>query len=72
MDKETEDRISFITFIIPKFADAFKMNYQQAYFYLKKTGGFDYLYDHWWALHTENPVWAVYDIFEACNANSER
>jgi hypothetical protein len=55
LDQETRDRISFITFIILEFARAYKMNRQEAYRYLKKYGGLDYLFKHWWALHTDNP-----------------
>ena len=36
MDKATSDRISFMTYIVPAFVDAYKMNVQDAYFYLKK------------------------------------
>jgi hypothetical protein len=46
-DKETSDKISFITFIVPEFAAAYKMNIQDAYFYLKKYGGWDYMNKHW-------------------------
>jgi hypothetical protein len=34
LDKEASDRLSFITFIIPEFADEYKMNRQEAYLYL--------------------------------------
>ena len=43
LDKQTSDKVSFITFIIPEFAAAYKMNVQSAYFYLKKYGGLDFL-----------------------------
>ena len=69
LDKETSDKISFISFIIPKFAEAYKMNIQEAYFYLKKHGGLDYLNECWWALHTDNDIWAVHDIYEICYQN---
>ena len=36
LNKETSDKISFISYIIPKFADEYKMGMQDAYFYLKK------------------------------------
>jgi hypothetical protein len=36
---------------------------------LKKYGGLNYLLDEWWALHTENIVWAVRDIYEVCRNN---
>ncbi|MDR3094195.1 MAG: DUF3791 domain-containing protein [Bacteroidales bacterium] len=69
LDKETSDKVSFITFIIPAFAEAYKMNVQSAYYYLKKYGGWDFLNKHWWALHTDNEIWAVHDIFEVCRKN---
>ncbi|GHT65074.1 hypothetical protein FACS189451_12790 [Bacteroidia bacterium] len=69
LDKATSDKISFIAFIIPEFAKAYKMNIQSAYFYLKKYGGIDYLNECWWALHTDNPFWAVRDMYKVCRSN---
>ena len=69
LDKQTSDKISFITYIIPKFASGYKMDIQEAYFYLKKYGGMDYLNECWWALHTDNPVWAIKDMAEVCRNN---
>jgi hypothetical protein len=69
LDKETSDKISFITFIIPEFARSYKMDKQEAYFYLKKYGGLDYIFECWWALHIDNPFWAVRDIFKVCRSN---
>ena len=69
LDKATSDKVSFIAFIIPAFAEAYKMNIQEAYRYLKKYGGFDFLREHWWALHTDNEIWAVHDIYEICRQN---
>lgn len=68
-DKDRQDRIRFVTYIIPKFADEYKMDRQEAYFYLKKYGGIDFIFRHWWALHTDNPFWAVRDIHEVCYLN---
>jgi hypothetical protein len=66
---EIANKISFIACIIPEFADAYKMSVPNAYTYLKKYGGLQYLLDEWWALHTENIVWAVRDIYEVCLNN---
>ena len=44
LSKEVRDEIAFITFIIPEFAAAYKMNIQDAYRYLKQYGGLDYIY----------------------------
>ena len=69
MKKETSDKISFIAFIIPAFVEAYKMNVQQAYFYLKKYGGWDFLNEHWWALHTDNPFGTVRYLYDVCYNN---
>jgi hypothetical protein len=69
LDKETQNKIRFVTYIIPEFARAYKMSRQEAYFYLKKYGGFDFLLEHWWALHTDNPFWAVRSMYEVCYQN---
>ncbi|GHT64531.1 hypothetical protein FACS189451_12160 [Bacteroidia bacterium] len=69
ISKETSDKISFISFIVPEFAAAYKMKVQDAYFYLKKYGGFDFLTKHWWGLHTANPFYAVDYIYRVCYQN---
>jgi hypothetical protein len=68
-DTELQDRITFTTFIIPEFALAYKMTVQDAYRYLKKYGGLDYLHKHWWALHTDTPYWAIRSMFNICRSN---
>ena len=69
IDKATSDKINFVTFIIEEFASAYKMSGQDAYHYLKRHGGMDYLHKCWWALHTDNPFWAVRDLYEVCLKN---
>ena len=69
ISKETSDKISFVSYIVPAFADAYKMKVQDAFFYLKKYGGWDFLNEHWWALHTDNDIWAVHDIYTICHQN---
>jgi len=69
LDQETRSKVRFITFIITMFSRAYKMNKQEAYLYLEKYGGLDFLFEHWWALHTDNPYWAVRDLYEVCYEN---
>jgi hypothetical protein len=69
LDKETSDKVSFISFIIPMFAETYKMNIQDAYFYLKKYGAWDYLNNCWWALHTDSAEYAVRDLYGYCLQN---
>ncbi|MDR0988338.1 MAG: DUF3791 domain-containing protein [Prevotellaceae bacterium] len=72
IDAETHNKVSFITFIIPQFARAYKMNPQKAYLYLLKYGGIDFIDKHWWALHTDNPFWSVRSLFDVCYNNGGR
>ena len=69
LSKETSDKISFMAYIVPAFADAYKMNVQDAFFYLKKYGGWDFLNEHWWALHTDNVLYTLDDIYTICHQN---
>ncbi|MDR2868534.1 MAG: DUF3791 domain-containing protein [Bacteroidales bacterium] len=69
LDKDTSDKISFISFIIPEFASAYKMDIQDAYCYLKKYGGLDFIHQCWRSLHTDNIIWAVHDIYKVCYNN---
>jgi hypothetical protein len=69
LNQEMLDKISFITFIIPMFARTYKMNKQKTYSYLKKYGGLDFLFKHWWTLHTEDEYWSLRELYEVCNEN---
>ena len=69
LDKRTSDKVSFISFIIPEFAAAFKMSISDAYRYLKQYGGLDFLHKHWWALHTDNEYYTLLDLYEVCYNN---
>jgi len=69
LDKELSDKVSFIAFIIPEFAAAFKMKISDAYKYLKKYGGLEFLHKHWWALHTDNEYYTLLDLYEVCLKN---
>ena len=46
IDKATSDKINFMTYIVPEFAAAYKMKIQDAFFYLKKYGAWDFLNEH--------------------------
>ncbi len=69
LDRETENKVGFIAFIIQRFATSFKMGGPDAYRYLKKYGGLEYLDRNWWALHTDNPIYAVRDLYDVCYNN---
>jgi len=69
INKTTSDKISFMTYIVPAFADAYKMKVQDAYLYLKKYGAWGFLNEHWWALHTDNVLYTLDDLYEVCHEN---
>jgi hypothetical protein len=69
LDKQTSDKVSFISFIIPEFASAYKMKISDAYRYLKKYGGVNYLDECWWALHTDNKYYTLLDLYDICRQN---
>ena len=68
-DREQSNRLGFIAYIIPEFARQFKMNSADAYQYLKKYGGIDFIFEHWWTLHVDNPILSCRDIYEVCLEN---
>ena len=69
LDKETSDKISFITYIVPEFAAAYKMKMQDAFFYLQKFGGWTFLNRHWKMLHTANSFFVVDYLYRICYQN---
>ncbi len=69
LDCETQNKVNFMTFIIAKFARSYKMSKPDAYLYLKKYGGMDYLNEFWWTLHVEDPMWSTRDLYEECYRN---
>ena len=69
IDKATSDKISFVTYIVPEFATAYKMEVQDAFFYLKKYGAWDFLNEHWHTLHTANPFNTVDYLYRICYQN---
>jgi hypothetical protein len=69
LNEETHNKVRFITFMIAQFAKAYKMDKKEAYIYLRKYGGFDYLRDNWWALHIQNPFWVEREMFVVCRRN---
>ncbi len=69
LDRETKNKVNFMNFMVQEFAMAFKMTGPDAYRFLKKYGGWDYINEHWWALHTDNPIYAVHDTFMICRRN---
>jgi len=69
LDKDMQNKMLYIAFMITVFARTYKMNRQKAYLYLEKYGGLDYLFKHWWTLHTEDPYWSLKALYSTCYKN---
>ena len=69
LPKPPSGKLTFLAHIVPAFAASYKMSVPDAYAYLQRYGGFDYLCECWWALHCDNPVWALHDIYLVCRSN---
>ncbi|MDR1563328.1 MAG: DUF3791 domain-containing protein [Dysgonamonadaceae bacterium] len=69
INRPVRNKISFISFMILEFAEAFKMNKPAAYQYLKQYGGLDFLFKHWWAMHTDDRYYGLRDLYEVCRKN---
>ena len=68
-EREIENKVVFMTFIITKFARAYKMSKANAYLYLKKYGGLTFLDEFWWTLHVEDPYWSLNTLYSECYKN---
>jgi hypothetical protein len=68
-DREVENKVVFMTYIISKFSRAYKMSKPHAYLYLKKYGGLDFLNEFWWTLHVEDPYWSIKALYQECYEN---
>jgi len=69
LSNEEKSEISFLGFIIPEFAEAYKMDKSEGYHYLKDYGGLDFILKCWKALHMENPRNVIRELFEICQKN---
>jgi hypothetical protein len=69
LNKTTRDKISFLSYIVPAFAEAYKMPIPAAFKYLKKYGGWKFINENWWALHTDNDIWTIHEIYQVCLKN---
>jgi hypothetical protein len=67
--RERRNKVCFILFIITEFAKAYKMKRPNAVRYLRQYGGWDFIFEHWWALHTEDSSDAVRRILRICELN---
>ena len=68
-ENEKRERMSYINYMIHKFAESYKMNKPEGYSYLKQYGGLDFIREFWWPLHVDNQKHVVREIFKLCQKN---
>lgn len=66
---KTYDILEYIAFVVDEFAIRYKQTDSQAYSYLKRYGGIDFLIDCYDAEHTLSLEDAVKDLQELCYRN---
>lgn len=69
MSREETNQICYIIVLIAEFAKKFNLGQQQAYNYLKRFKGIDYLMSFYDVLHTQSFEDAIHDITIICERN---
>ena len=71
-DKAIADRIEYVVTCVGAFAQRFKISNRQAYAYLRRYTGIDFLLDCYGAEHTLSIDDAVSDLHVICKRNGGR
>ena len=69
MSREETNQIRYIVALIAEFAKKFNLGQRQAYNYLKRFKGIDYLMSFYDVLHTQSSEDAIHDITIICERN---
>lgn len=69
MNVSIEDKIAFIVAVVNEFADAFSLNSQQAYRYLDRFKGIDFVDKFYNVEHTQSFEDVVEDLALYCRKN---
>jgi hypothetical protein len=69
LSREAENRLRYLNFIILRFARGFKMPIQEAFRYLDKYGGIDFLYDNYEYEHTQSEHNTCMTLLHVCRKN---
>jgi hypothetical protein len=69
IDDETRNKIRYLNFIIIRFARGFKMLVPEAFHYLDRYGGLDFLNEHYEYEHTQSEHNTCMTLFRVCKKN---
>ena len=69
MSKEVQNRVTYMIYCVSAFANHHGLNFKQAYSYLKRFKGIDFLDEYYEAEHQLSISDAVSDLSIICNRN---
>jgi hypothetical protein len=69
LSREIKNRISYVNFIIIKFARYFKIHNQEAFKYLDEYGGMNFLYQNYEYEHTQADINTCMALLQVCRNN---
>ncbi len=69
MSREDHNTVGYVVALISEFAAKFQIQPRQAYAYLKRFKGLDYLYKHYNVVHTFSFKDSVEALVEVCKNN---
>ncbi len=72
MPREDHNMIGYVVALISEFAAKYDILPRQAYAYLKRFKGLDYLYKHYNVLHTFSLEDTVQSVSDVCRHNGEK
>ncbi len=72
MSREDHNTIGYVVALISEFAAKYGILPRQAYAYLKRFKGLDYLYKHYNVLHTFSLEDTVQSVSDVCRHNGEK
>ena len=72
MPREDHNMIGYVVALISEFAAKYDILSRQAYAYLKRFKGLDYLYKHYNVLHTFSFEDTVQSVSDVCRHNGEK
>jgi len=68
-NRESENRLRYLTFIVLRFARGFKMLIPDAFRYLDKFGGLHFLYNNYEYEHTQSEHNTCMTLLKVCRNN---
>ena len=68
-NRESENRLKYLNFIILRFARGFKMLIPDAFRYLDKFGGLNFLYNNYEYEHTQSEHNTCMTLLKVCRSN---